>query len=72
MSTKMNEPSNESLIQALHEAASTLSYYNAAEGDVYRREAGSRAKARARYLDLVEAAIERGVYNKEDFKGYLI
>ena len=64
--------SNESLIQALHDAAADLSYYNAAEGDTYRWETGARSKARARWSELVEEAKVRGIYNPKDFSGYLV
>lgn len=72
MSTNMNDASNESLIQALHDAAADLSYYNAAEGQVYFMEAGARGVARNRWNSLVNEAIARGIYNKEDFSGYLV
>lgn len=68
----MNTPSNESLLQELHDAAAELSYFNAAEGDNWYREQGARSKAQARYTTLVNVAAERGIYNKDDFKGYLV
>lgn len=68
----MNEPSNESLLQALHDAAAELSFYNAGEGEVYFREQGARSVARNRWNALVEEAIQRGIYNKKDFAGYLV
>ncbi len=72
MSIEVNMASNESLLQELHDAASDLSYYNAAEGDTYRWEAPARAKARARWNSLVNEATERGIYNPDDFRGYLV
>ena len=72
MSTPVNEPSNESLIQELHDAANDLSYYNAAEGDTYRYEATARSQAQKRWNALVNEAIQRGIYNKDDFRGYLV
>ena len=72
MSTNMNNASNESLLQALHDAASDLSYYNAAEGDTYRYESGARSAAQKRWNALVNEAIQRGIYNKQDFANYLV
>lgn len=72
MSTSMNEASNESLLQALHDAAADLSYYNAAEGSAYRHESTARGVAQKRWNALVNEAITRGIYNKDDFRGYLV
>jgi hypothetical protein len=61
------------LLNALHEAASNLSYFNAAEGDVWRAETGARAAAQKEWNILVNEAIHRNIYNKEDFAGrYLV
>ena len=68
----METPSNESLLQELHDAAAEVSYYNAGEGDCWYREQGARSKATARWRSLVEAAQERGIFRPEDFKGYLV
>jgi hypothetical protein len=61
-----------SLLNALHEAASNVSYFNAAEGPSYYAEAGARAAARSQWEALVEEAISRGIYDPEDFKDYLL
>ena len=69
----MSELTNTELLNLLHEAASNLSYFNAAEGDVWRAESGSRAAAQKHWNYLVNQAIERGIYNPEEFKkGYLV
>ena len=61
-----------SLLNALHEAASNVSYFNAGEGDCYRAEAGARAAAQRQWDALVEEAIKRGIYAPEDFREYLL
>jgi hypothetical protein len=61
-----------SLLNALHEAASNVSYFNAGEGDCYRMEAGARAAAKSQWNALVEEAINRGIYDPADFKDYLL
>ena len=62
MSTNMNQPSNESLLQELCFAAGELGYYLAAEGD-YTRETPDRTKAAARFYALKKEAEIRGVYD---------
>jgi hypothetical protein len=62
---------NIKLQRALHEAASAVSYYHAAEAD-WGKEAESRAIADARWNELKAEAIKRGCYNKHDFKFYLV
>ena len=62
---------NEKLKRALHEAASAVSYYHAAEAD-WDKEHEERAKALVQWGELKAEAIKRGVYNKYDFKYYLV
>lgn len=62
---------NAGLLNALHEAASAVSYYNACEAG-WGNEAKSRAIADARWSELKAEAIRRGCYNKHDFKFYLV
>jgi hypothetical protein len=67
---KTDLASNESLLQALHEAAKLAGYYTAAEGRNYTDEEPLRARAWARWYTLVEIARQRGVYLEEDYKRY--
>lgn len=62
---------NEMLQKALHEAASAVSYYHAAEAD-WDREREMRAEALLKWAELKAEAIRRGCYNKHDFKFYLV
>lgn len=57
------------LIQELKDAASDLSYYNAAEGDSYRAEAAPRAAARARLEEAREKCRAEGIDPSEALKG---
>ena len=63
---------DEELLTALADAASRVSYYNAAEGTQYTREATARHAARQAWDDLVREASERGIFNPESYKGYLL
>ena len=63
---------DEELLTALADAASRLSYYNAAEGTQYTRERDARHAARDAWDDLVTEASARGVFDPECYKGYLI
>ncbi len=65
--------SNESLLNALHEAASRLSYYNACDDGTQRmREEKDRMLAWDHWKALRDEAIARGVYKSEDFRNYLV
>jgi hypothetical protein len=68
----VEETSDVDLLEALKTLAVEVSYFNAAEGSDYTREAGSRRAAQAKFNTLVEIAKERGIYNPEDFKNYLV
>ena len=67
---KTDSGSNESLLQALHEAAQQCGYYTAAEGRDYYNEEEQRSRAWARWHTLVEIGRQRGVYREEDYKRY--
>lgn len=64
--------SDTDILNSLHEAAGNLSYFNAAEGDVYRMEAGARAAAQKAWNVLVDEALRRGIYDKDAFAEYLV
>lgn len=53
-----------------HKAASNLSYYNAAEGDMWKKEEADRAEALGAYRRGRDAMAERGI--EWENKGYLI
>jgi hypothetical protein len=69
---EVTETTNEELLQATKEAASLLSFYNAAEGDNWERERTARSVAHAKFYNLKEICMERGIYNPEDFKHFLV
>lgn len=48
------------LITEYEKAARILSFFNAGEGESYRREATERAAARKHLSDVAEAIVERG------------
>ena len=68
----MAETSNEELILALKEAASRLSYFNAAEGDQWAKERDARRAAHTTFYTMKEIAMERGIYDQDQFKHYLV
>lgn len=68
----MEETKNKDLLTALHEAASLLSFYNAAEGRSWEEEMDRRGVASANFYALKEEAMRRGVYSPDDFKNYLV
>jgi hypothetical protein len=59
------EPSNESLLNALHEAAARLSYFK-------NEEAGVKAAALAEWESLKSEAKKRGIYSPEHWKKYAV
>ena len=60
------------LLNALHESASNLSYFNAAEGDSWIAETGARAAAQKEFDELKGDALQRGIFSPEDFTRYLL
>ncbi len=65
------------LKQSTHDAAISLSYYNAAEGQSYRQEQGARGKAYSKFHTLKKECEERDLDWKQRDKsgrviGYLI
>lgn len=67
-------PGKDLLIEELKEAAANLSYYNAAEGDCWKQEAGGRAAANTRYQKAGKACFEAGIDPNEVLAGggYLV
>ena len=64
---------DEELIKELKEAASNLSYYNAAEGSSWSKEVEGRAKASARWNEIRKTCRDAGVNIKEVLgSGYLV
>jgi len=70
--SEMSTLTNTELLNALHESASNLSYFNAGEGEAWRAETGARAAASSEFESLKGEAIQRGIYTPEDFKRYLV
>lgn len=64
--------SNDVLIADLKEAASELSYFNAAEGDSWRKERESRQLALARFNEIKDHCIIAGIDVKPILQGYLV
>lgn len=64
--------SNSGLLNALHEAAQDVSFFNAGEGPSYYAETNGRHAAISRWEALLEEAKFRGLYNPSDFKDYLL
>lgn len=60
------------LMKELHGAAQEVSYFQAAEGSDYTREADARKVAWGRWVALKEIAMKHGVFDPEDFKNYLV
>ena len=70
--TQMITLTNSELLNALHETALRVSYFNAGEGACYRAETNARHAAKSEWDNLVIEAKNRGIYNADDFKNYLL
>ena len=64
--------SNESLLNAMREAAISVSYFKAAEESQFGSEPKCREIALSRWNALKAEAIRRGIYNKRDWKFHLV
>lgn len=66
--------SDEQLIERLKSLAANVSYYNAAEGDCYRQEAGARGEAKRKFGECKDECRGRGIDPSEQLAGggYLI
>ena len=63
---------DEELLAAMKDAATGLSYYNADEGDCYSAERNGRAVAQGKWDALKAVAKDRGIWNSDDWRGYLV
>ena len=63
---------DDELLAAMKDAATDLSYYNAAEGDCYSAERNGRAVAQGKWDALVKEAKALGIWNSDDWRGYLV
>ncbi len=61
---------DEDLVKAVLDAAGVVSYYNAAEGDAYRQEAGARNIAKNKFYKLNSEVKKRGL--TVDLSGFLV
>lgn len=68
----MTQIDNSALLNELHLAASQVSRFNAADWEQIGREREAAGKAWARWVDLKQMAQQRGIYNPEEFKRYLV
>lgn len=62
----------EKLIERLKKAACDLSFYNAAEGGMWREEANGRALARAEFEKVLTDCKKAGINTDEITKNYLV
>ena len=62
----------EQLIEEWEKAAGNLSYYNAAEGDNWRREGEGRRKAKSEFNSIDVECAAAGLTRDKLPKGYLI
>lgn len=72
MVKNMTQMTDEQLLTALADAAGRVSYFNAAEGTQYTQEGGARRAAKDAWHALVDEATERGIFDPENYKGYLV
>lgn len=63
---------NESLLNALHEAASQASHHNSAGALGYQSEKWLAGNWESRFVELKKIAEERGVYDRSQFNRYLV
>ena len=52
---------DQELLDLYVKEANNLSYYNAAEGESYRKEVAARLACRARYLKVRQQVLDRGL-----------
>ena len=65
---------NSSLLNALHDAASALSFYHSGwdSSEITNRERSQYEAVKHRFYNLKEIAEERGIFQPDEFKRYLV